>query len=184
MIGKPEAEQITDAGVGAVTGQRVECPALCKITRVQTWLDTLQRYMAGVHEDDLLEAMHRAVVDLLDQGHIPPPHALRLISGALKLAWWPDPKQSQHSKEFAFMASVPEEINYLAAEKYGGARGARTKAEQDVAKAHGISVEALRKRLERFRARRKEREAKLERRRKRPLRKQDRFSQKVSVDRR
>jgi hypothetical protein len=147
-----------------------------QISDAQIWNEALQRCMAGVHEGDQLEAIHRTVVDLLDQGHIPPRPWLRLISGELKSAWWPDPKQSQHSKEFAFVALVPDQIDYLAAEKYGGARGARTKAEQDVAKAHGISIEALRKRLERFRGRRKECEAKLERRRKRPLRKQDSFS--------
>jgi hypothetical protein len=147
-------------------------------------LEAMERYMAGVHEDDMLEAWHRMVVDLLDQGHIPSRSMLRLISGDLKKAWWPDRKKSSHSEAVAFVVVVPDHINQLAAKKYGGARGAKTKAEQDVAKAHGISVELLRKRLQRYRARIKAHEANLERRRKRPLRKQDTFSQKMSVDRR
>ena len=131
------------------------------------------KYTLGIQEDDLPEAMHRMVVDLLDEGHTPSREMLRMISGELQEKWWPvgsPNKQRQHSKESAFVYAVQQEINYRAADKYGNARGARTKAEQDVAEMRGLSVEALRKRLERFRARLKKREAALEQRRKRPLR--------------
>jgi hypothetical protein len=132
------------------------------------------KYTLGIQEYDLPEAMHRMVVDLLDEGHTPSREMLRMISGELQEKWWPvgsPNKQRQHSKESAFVDAVQQEINYRAAEKYGNARGARTKAEQDVAEMRGLSVEALRKRLERFRARLKKRKAALELRRKRPLRK-------------
>jgi uncharacterized protein with von Willebrand factor type A (vWA) domain len=139
----------------------------------QRWLvefEAQQKYTLGVHADDLLEAMHRMVVDLLDSGHTPSRNMLRLISGELKEAWWPDRKQRQHSKELAFLINVQQEI-CCAAKKYGKAPGAWTKAEQDIAEMRGLSVDALRKRLERFRARRKEQEAVREQQRKRPLRK-------------
>jgi hypothetical protein len=94
-----------------------------------------------------------------------------MISGELKEAWWPDRKQRQHSKELAFLYGVQQEIKYWAAEKYGNARGAKTKAEADIAKMRGLSVEALRKKRQRFRDRYKERKVELEQQRKRPLRK-------------
>ena len=119
--------------------------------------------------------MHRMVVDLLDAGHTPSPEMLRMISGELKEKWWPvgsPNKQRQHSKESAFVYAVQQEINYRAADKYGNARGARTKAEQDVAEMRGLSVDALRQASLSVCARvSKKREAALEQRRKRPLRK-------------
>jgi hypothetical protein len=60
------------------------------------------------------------------------------------------------------LSGVQQQIDYWAAEKYGNARGARTGAEQDVAKMRGLSVDALRKKRDRFRARRRKREAVLE----------------------
>lgn len=140
----------------------------------QRWLvefEAQQKYMAGVHADDLLEAVHRCVVDLLDSDHTPSRNMLRMISGELKAAWWPDRKQHQHSKEAAFLVIVQQEIDYRWETQYGKARGARTKAEADVADMRGLSVSGLRKRRVRYRARRKERAAELERQRKRPLRK-------------
>jgi len=145
--------------------------------QIYQWMIELMaqhKYTLGIQEDDLPEAMHRMVVDLLDEGHTPSREMLRMISGELQEKWWPvgsPNKQRQHSKESAFVYAVQQEINYRAADKYGNARGARTKAEQDVAEMRGLSVDALRKRLERFRARIKKREASLEQRRKRPLRK-------------
>jgi hypothetical protein len=115
--------------------------------------------------------VHRCVVDLLDSGHTPSRNMLRMISGELKAAWWPDRKQHQRSKEWAFLACVQQEINFWAGKKYGNARGARTKAEQDIAEMHGLSVSGLRKKLARFRARLKKHEAVLKRQRERPLRK-------------
>src|SRR5262249_12810312 len=105
------------------------------------------------------------------QGPYPVAEHAASITAELKEAWWPDRKQRQHSKELAFLINVPQEINYWAAEKYGNARGAQTKAERDIAERRGLSVDALRKRLERYRARLRKRKAALEQQRKRPLRK-------------
>jgi hypothetical protein len=143
-------------------------------TDSQRWrveIEAQRKYTAGVHGDDLLEAVHRMVVDLLDAGHIPSRDMLRMISGELKTAWWPDRKQHQRSKEAAFLNYVQQVIKYRAAKAYGNAPGARTKAEQDIAEMHGLSVSGLRKKRARFSKRVKEREAALERQRKRPLRK-------------
>ena len=155
---------------------------------IQRWmLEYLAQhlYTFGVHEDDPPEAMHRMVVDLLDEGHTPSREMLLMLSGELKEMWWPvgsPNKQRQHSKELAFVYGVQQEINYCAAKKYRNARGARTKAEQDVAEMRGLSVAALRKRLERFRARLKKRKPH-RRATQAPAEKVGHFFEKASVDR-
>jgi hypothetical protein len=165
--------------------------------RFQVEFEALRKYTHGVHEDDLLEAVHRMVVDLLDKGHTPSRDMLRMISGELKAAWWPDRKQGQRSKERAFLSFEHQAIKYRAHEEYGKARDPCdpvamaepprraiptsnrvtktrdpvTQAEQDIAKMLGLSVGGLRRKRTRFRKRVKEHEAELERHRKRPLRK-------------
>ena len=145
-------------------------PSIIDNRRFQAELEAQQKYTHGIHDDELLEAMHRMVVDLLDAGHTPSRFMLRMISGELKAAWWPDRKQHQRSKERAWLICIQQEIAFWARKKYGDARGARTKAEQDIAEGRGLSVDALRKRLYRARAGVKKHEAALERQRKRPLR--------------
>jgi hypothetical protein len=142
----------------------------------QRWLiefEAQQKHTFGVHEDDVLEAMHRMVIDLLEKGHTPSRDMMGSIIAELKDKWWPVGsrlQQRQHGKERAFVINVRREITYWAEKKYGNVRGARTRAEQDIANMRDISVEVLRKRLERYGVRLEKRKAELERQRKRPLR--------------
>jgi hypothetical protein len=89
-------------------------PSIIDSQRWQVEFEALQKYTHGVHEDDLLEAVHRMVIDLLDAGHTPSQDMLRMISGELKAAWWPDRKQHRRSKEWAFLACVQQETNFWA----------------------------------------------------------------------
>jgi hypothetical protein len=146
-------------------------PSIIDDRRWQVEIEAQRKYTRGVHEDDLLEAVHRWVIDLLDAGHTPSRDMLRLISGELKAAWWPDRKQRQHSKERAWLNHECCLIDYWWKKQYGKAHGTREKAEQDVAEMNGLTLENARRRRTRFRARLKKRKAALERQRKRPLRK-------------
>jgi hypothetical protein len=171
-------------------------PSIVDNKRGQVEEEAQLKYTQGVHDDDLLEAIHRMIVDLLDSGHTPSRFMLHMISGELKAAWWPERKQHQRSKELAFLSLVQQAIKHQAVEKYGKARDpcdpvamaepprravpvnrvtkARdpvTRAEQDIADMLGLSVEGLRRKRTRIRERLKEHEAVLQRQRKRPLRK-------------
>jgi hypothetical protein len=146
-------------------------PSIIDNKRFQVEFEALRKYTHGVHEDDLLEAVHRMVVDLLDSGHTPSQDMLRMISGELKAVWWPDRKQHRRSKEWAFLACIQQEINFWAAKEYGNARGARTLAEQDIAESRDLSVSGPRRKRFRFRERLKKHEEELEQQRRRPLKK-------------
>ena len=63
------------------------------------WIEDelLQKYVHGVGADDLEEAVHHWVVDLLEMGHYPSRHMLRMICGELQRLYWPD--QGSHSKQ-------------------------------------------------------------------------------------
>jgi hypothetical protein len=123
----------------------------------------LRKYKIGVRMDDvLLEATRRCIAELIDAGHTPSRSLLRIIGGELKQAWWPDRKLRQRNKELAWLHGVQQEINYRAKTQYGNGRGARTKAERDVAESHGLSVSGLRRKRFRFRERLKKHEEELE----------------------
>jgi hypothetical protein len=126
-------------------------------TRAMIEQATLYKYTHGVSGDELEEAVHHWLVDLLDMGHYPSRHMLRMISGELQRLYWPDrgshKQQAQRSKEQAKLYVERLEIDHLAATKYQSVRNARTRAEQDVAEAEGLNVSGLRKRRDRYRKR-------------------------------
>jgi hypothetical protein len=131
----------------------------------QAWDDTrfwieqelLQKYVHRVGADDLEEAVHHWVVDLLDMGHYPSRHMLRMISGELQRFWFPyrgsHSKQRQRIREYALLWHDRSLQDYLARTKYGNRRGAQTKAKQDVAEMHGLTLPGLHQRHVRYRAR-------------------------------
>ncbi len=120
--------------------------------------DLLGKYTHGVSDDDLLEAMQHWVVDLLDMGHCPSRQLLRQISGELRRLYWPDQhrKQRQRIREQALLWHDHDLKAHLARTKYGNVHGAQTKAEQDVAAVHGLTLDGLRSRHTRYKARGKE----------------------------
>jgi hypothetical protein len=95
--------------------------------------ELLQKYVHGVSADDLGEAVHHWIVDLLDMGHYPSRHMLRMISGELQRLYWPDQgshsKQRQRSREQALLWHDRSLQDHIARTKYGNAPGAQTKAE-------------------------------------------------------
>jgi len=138
--------------------------------------EALQKYIKGIHEDDLLEAMHRWVIDLLDSGHTPSQHMLQMISGELKAKWWPVPetKQRRHSKERAWLLAEQCLLHYSMNKYRTKERPPKKTIEADIAKNYGISRAKLLKDRARFRQRVKKHEAERERQRTRPLRKRER----------
>jgi hypothetical protein len=143
--------------IAGLQGYSSHPPRPPSVDALRRWAEheILQKYALGIHADDPGEAWRRSIVDLIDAGHAPSRDMLRNISTELKQAWWPDCKRDQRSRESAFLFYVQVLIDHLAAEKYGNARGARTKAEADVARLHSLSVAALHRKRMRFRARRK-----------------------------
>jgi hypothetical protein len=127
----------------------------------------LRKYKISVRMDDaLLEATRRCIAERFAAGHTPSRSLLRIIGGELEQAWWPDRKLRQRNRELAWLHGVQQEINYRAKTQYGNGRGARTKAERDVAKSHDLSVSGLRRKRFRFRERLKKHEEELEQQRK------------------
>jgi hypothetical protein len=118
--------------------------------------EALVKYTTGVDEKDLPEALQHMVVDLIDAGHYPSRYMLRMIGGELKSLYWPHggsaKKERQHSKKRAWLYHERALIDYLAATKYAGADNPRTKAEEEFAAMHGITVKSLRRKRERHHA--------------------------------
>jgi hypothetical protein len=98
-------------------------PSIIDNKRFQVEFEALRKYTHGVHEDDLLEAVHRMVVDLLDSGHTPSQDMLRMIGGELKAVWWPD-RAAPAQQRVGVPTCVQREINFWAGKKYGNARRA------------------------------------------------------------
>jgi hypothetical protein len=125
--------------------------------RFWTEQDIQQWYLHGVSSDNLEEAVHHWIIDMLDMGHYPSRHMLRQISGELQRLYWPDQgshsKQRQRTREYALLWHDRDLKAHLARTKYGNRHGAQTKAEQDVAEMHGLTVSGLRQRHVRYRAR-------------------------------
>jgi hypothetical protein len=118
--------------------------------------EALRKYTAGVGDDDLSDALLHMVVDLLDAGHYPSRHMLRMISRELQRLAWPDQgspaKERQRNKEAAWLHLERATIDHLAATKYKDARNARASAEQEFAAMHGMKVRSLRRKRERYRS--------------------------------
>jgi hypothetical protein len=109
--------------------------------------DLLGKYVHGVSSDDLEEAAHHWIVDLLKMGHYPSRQMLGNICSELQRLYWPDQhrKQRQRIREQALLWHDHDLKAHLARTKYGNVHGAQTKAEQDVAERHGLTVFGLRK---------------------------------------
>jgi hypothetical protein len=139
--------------------------------RVQAEQNMLHFHTDGIGASDpgaaamLMEAMRYWTVDLLDMGHYPSRQMLAFISCQLKALYWPDRKQAKRTEEAAWLLSVQQRIDHLAATKYCNTSNPRTRAEEEVAKLLKLSVHGLRKNRERYGARLEKREAAVERQR-------------------
>ena len=124
----------------------------------------LAPYLEGVrNEDEAVEAVDQWMADLIDMGHYPSRHMLRLIGGALKRLRWPHEgspsKERRRSKEAAWLVCERHMIDHLAATKYAGVvDDASTRAEQDFAEMCGLTVDGLRRKRTRYQQRLKEKE--------------------------
>jgi hypothetical protein len=127
--------------------------------------NSLQFHLEGVrNEDEAVEAVDQWMVDLIDMGHYPSRHMLRMIGGALKRLRWPHEgspeKERRRSEEAAWLMYERMSIDHLAATKHKGARrpGPATRAEQDVAEMCGITVGGLQRKRTRYQQNLKEKE--------------------------
>jgi hypothetical protein len=120
--------------------------------------DLLGKYVHGVSSDNLEEAVHHWIVDLLKMGHCPSRQMLGNICSELQRLYWPDQhrKQRQRSREQALLWHDRSLQDHLARTRYGNVHGAQSKAEEDVAAVHDLTVEGLRTRHTRYKARVKE----------------------------
>jgi hypothetical protein len=101
--------------------------------------------------DAVNDAYHRAIVELL-RTRTPSRRTLQQVAGELERLWWPSKKRDRRSREQVFLWHAEDLTNYLADRcREQGARNPRTRAEHDVATAHGIGVAGLRQRRARYR---------------------------------
>jgi hypothetical protein len=101
--------------------------------------------------DAVKDAYHRIILDLL-RTRTPSRGTLQQVARELERLWWPSKKRDRRSRERSFEWNVAALIDCLADQhRDEGARNPRTRAEQDVAKAHGVSVAGLRRRRMRYR---------------------------------
>jgi hypothetical protein len=97
------------------------------------------------------DAYHRIILDLL-HSRTPSRRTLQQVADELERLWWPSKKRDRRRREQVFLWHVEDLTNSLADEyREQGARNPRTRAEQNVAKAHGVSVAGLRRRRMRYR---------------------------------
>jgi hypothetical protein len=101
--------------------------------------------------DAVKDAYHRIILDLL-RTRTPSRRTLQQVAGELERLWWPSKKRDRRSREQVFLWLADDLKNYLANQyREQGVRDPKTRAEQDVAKAHGIGVAGLRRRRMRYR---------------------------------
>jgi hypothetical protein len=101
--------------------------------------------------DAVEDAYHRIILELL-RSRTPSRRTLQQVAGELERLWWPSKKRERRSRERVFLWHADDLTNCLADQyREQGARNPRTRAEQDAAKALGISVPGLRRRRVRYR---------------------------------